>query len=114
VSAAKARVEQTLTGLPVGGSIAYCNSCQEVLVEGDTVMAYAYRPVENESWQIASVYCGVCGHGCQQPPTVGCEEATVKGWLAMTEYATRQESKLTLSDLGVLRYSEPEGDGPAV
>jgi hypothetical protein len=106
---ASASIVQILTGHRVGvdSEVVRCIGCDEVLVAGDIVFAYAARCVETCRWTVPRLYCV----GCTPPeigsPTLGVAEALVGGRLGTQSSPSEQTHQHCLVELALRDWSSP-------
>lgn len=101
---------QVFSGLEIGlaNQQAYCLRCDCRLIEGDTIMIYAYRPAEASEWCLVRCYCQDCAPGQIETPTVDTSEVLASATLGTLSRVTEQVHHLCLTHVEVIDQSAPE------
>jgi hypothetical protein len=75
-----------------------CHVCGEKLREGDSVIAFVYRPVEQPAFEIGHVKCTECRHEPSEFFTLGVRELVVEGRVGCcTDKATQSSWPVLLA-----------------
>lgn len=91
----------------LGEGAAECEVCGENLREGDTIVAFAFRPADQPTFQIAHVKCSDCRHEPTEYLTLGVRELVLDGRVGTcTDQATQ-------SSWPVLLAPQPRAVSPA-
>lgn len=91
----------------LGEGAAACEVCDAKLVEGDPIVALAFRPADQPTFQIAHVKCTDCRHEPSEYLTLGVREIVLDGRIGTcTDQATQ-------SSWPVLLAPQPRAVSPA-
>lgn len=85
-----------------------CQPCGTPLREGDAATAYAYQPVECDTWSVPRLYCRDCAPDAIATPTLGVHEALADAWLAIRSLPAARSHRLVLADVEVRATSAPD------
>jgi hypothetical protein len=104
-----ASIVQILTGhmVEVDSEVVRCTGCDEVLVAGDIVFAYAARCVEACRWTVPRLYCVGCAPSEVISPTLGVTEALLGGRLGTQSSPSTQTHEHCLVELALRDWSSP-------
>ena len=81
--------------------------CGRELYDDTCVTLYAYKSADASEWKIPRIYCCKCHSEVIETPTLGTTEAVASAFLAVTQYAAGQTTRLTLSEIELRDYSPP-------
>jgi hypothetical protein len=107
--------DQLLTGVTVGLPTlhAFCVECNKKLNASCSVVVYAYRTAESETWDLRRCYCPGCSPSRVRTPTLGVSELLVEAALGTVSSPHIQSHRLCLTAVEPLAYSPPrEGTHP--
>lgn len=93
--------------IALGEGAAACEACEQKLREGDAVIAFAFRPVDQPTYQLGHVKCVNCRHEPTEYFTLGVRELVLDGRVGTCS------DQATQSSWPVLLAPQPRAVSPA-